>query len=199
MTRNNKIAYSALKLGATTGSEILYPSLTYKVAAVLASSFVIAAFTQIKIHLPFTPVPVTGQTFAVLMMGYALGARLGLYSVGTYILLGIVGLPFFASGASGIMYLKGVTGGYLIGFVPSVLLVGYLSEKRLFKNYVSSVGLFLLSLIPVYICGLLWLGYLVGFNKVLSLGLIPFIPGALTKVLLASGIVSLSQKVFRRS
>ena len=180
-------------------SEFLSHALAHKLAAVLFSSFMIAALTQIKIPLSFTPVPITGQTFAVLMMGYVLGARLGLYSVGVYILLGIFGLPFFASGGSGLLYLKGVTGGYLIGFVPSVMIVGYLSEKGLFKNFFSSVCLFLLGLAPVYLLGLLWLGYLIGFDKALGLGLIPFIPGAVIKVLLASGIVSLSHAVFRRS
>ncbi len=180
-------------------SEFLSHALAYKLAVVLFSSFAIAALTQIKITLPFTPVPITGQTFAVLMMGYVLGARLGLYSVGVYILLGIFGLPFFASGGSGLLYLKGVTGGYLIGFVPSVMIVGYLSEKGLFKNFFSSVCLFLLGLVPVYLLGLLWLGYLIGFDKAFSLGLIPFIPGAVIKVLLASGTVSLSNAIFRRS
>lgn len=194
----NKPIASAVGLGSYISDE-LSRSLAYKIALVLASSFILAAFTQIKVFLPFTPIPITGQTFAVLIMGYVLGARLGLYSVVVYILLGLVGLPFFASGASGILYLKGVTGGYLVGFIPSVILVGYFSQKELFKNFLSSVCLFLLGLVPVYVCGLLWLGCLVGFSKVLGLGLIPFIPGAILKVLLASGSISLSQMAFRRS
>ena len=174
-------------------------NLANRVALVTISTLIIAILTQVKIHTPFTPVPITGQTFAVLMIAYVLGAKLGFISVGFYILAGLLGLPFFASGGSGLLYLKGVTGGYLIGFLVSAFVVGSFSERGLFKNFFSSVIWFSIGLAPTFIFGLLWLGYLLGYDKVFYLGLIPFIPGEILKVILASVTVSLNLSIFQRS
>lgn len=174
-------------------------NLANRVASVTISTLIIAIFTQIRVHIPFTPVPITGQTFAVLMMAYVLGSKLGFMSVCFYILAGILGLPFFASGGSGFLYLKGVTGGYLLGFLISAFVVGYCSERGLFKSFFGSIILFSIGLIPTFALGLLWLGYLLGYEGVFHLGLTPFIPGELLKVILASGIVSLKLSILQRS
>ena len=177
-------------------NQVLSQSLAYRLLLILCSSLVLALMTQLKLSLFFTPVPVTGQTFAVLMISYLLGPRHGFYSVCFYLLLGICGLPFFSSGGSGFLYLKGATGGYLIGFLFSSLLVGYFSKKSLFKNFFSSCVLFAVGLVPTFVCGLIWLGFLLGFQNVLHLGFYPFIPGEILKVLICAGVVSLSLSFF---
>ena len=178
--------------------EILNLSLAQKLLLVFTSSLLIALLTQIKIGLFFTPVPVTGQTFAVLMTAYVLGPKLGVLSVLSYLFMGVVGLPFFASGSYGLLYFKGVTGGYLIGFLLTSLTVGYFSKKGLFKNFFISNILFLIGLIPTFIIGILWLGNLVGFDKALNLGLYPFVPGEVLKVILASSLITFSNHFPRK-
>lgn len=144
----------------------------------------------IKIPLPFSPVPLTLQTFFVLLCGAMLGAKLGLFSQSTYILLGIVGLPIFANAGSGMLYLFGPTGGYIAGFLLASLFVGQtiksLSKINLFSIFITlCIGnLIILS------SGVIWLKILLGysFKKTILIGLLPFLPGDLLKIIIASKI-----------
>ena len=98
---------------------------------VTAVTLFVAALSQVRIPLPFTPVPLTGQTFAVLLVGAALGAKRGLGALSLYLVLGAFGLPFFAGGASGLAYMTGPTLGYLVGFAAAAALTGFLAERGL--------------------------------------------------------------------
>ncbi len=157
---------------------------------VLAASWIIAASAQVSIHLPFSPVPVSGQTLAVLLTGWFLGRRWGTLAVAAYLAQGAVGLPFFAGGRSGFAVLLGPTGGYLVGFLAAAYLVGMLSELHQRKSPFQAAGAFLLGNLAIYGFGLIWLVRFVGESQVLQLGLYPFLVGDLVKIVLGIGLVS---------
>jgi biotin transport system substrate-specific component len=147
----------------------------------------VAVLAQVKIPLPFTPVPLTGQTFAVLLVGATLGSKRGILSMLFYITLGAFGLPVFAGGTSGWTYLSGATLGYLIGFVIAAYIIGLLAERGLERSVRTSFLPFLLGTIIIYICGVAWLSILLGsFNGAVAAGVLPFLIGDMVKLLAAS-------------
>ena len=143
---------------------------------------------QIRINLFFTPVPITGQTFGVLILAAAYGSRLGFATVCTYLFVGIVGLPVFAGASSGWAYFSGATAGYLVGFGVAAYLVGYLSEIGWDRKPASVIASMLLGNLVIYIFGVTWLSYSlnISFAKAVSLGLEPFIVGDAFKIILAA-------------
>ena len=153
---------------------------------VFTGALFVAALAQIKIVFPFTPVPITGQTFAVLLVGASLGSKRGLASLTLYIAMGVFGLPFFAGGASGLAYLTGSTLGYLVGFVIAAYLVGRLAEEGLERNLRTSLIPFFTGTLVIYLFGAGWLTILFGFEKALTLGVLPFLIGDAIKLLLAA-------------
>lgn len=153
---------------------------------VLGSLFV-AVLAQVKIPLPFTPVPLTGQTFAALLTAAALGSKRGAASMAFYIVLGAFGLPVFAGGASGLTYLSGATLGYLVGFVIAAYVVGLLAERGLERSARTSIIPFLVGTIIIYACGVSWLAIFLGsFGKAVTAGLLPFVVGDLIKLVAAA-------------
>jgi len=158
----------------------------YDIALIIGGSLFIALCAQIRIFLPFSPVPVTGQTFAVLMIGALFGAGRGSLSVLLYITVGAAGLPVFATGV-GFAALRGFTGGYLVGFVPAACIVGLLAEKGWDRRIGTTLLAMVFGNMAIYAFGLLWLCCLMGVNKsVLTVGLYPFIVGDLLKISLAA-------------
>jgi biotin transport system substrate-specific component len=158
----------------------------YDVALIIGGSLLIGLCAHAKVWLPFSPVPVTGQTFAVLMIAALLGARRGCLAVLAYIMEGAAGLPVFAIGA-GPAVLVGPTGGYLFGFIPAVYITGRLAEKGWDRRIGTTVLAMVLGNLVIYSFGLFWLCCLTGFSTmVLTLGLYPFIVGDLVKVILAA-------------
>ncbi len=165
------------------------PRLDHRVRDVLliaGGSLLVAWMAQVKIPLPFTPVPLTGQTFAVLLVGAALGSRRGVTSLLLYLVEGIAGLPVFAGGAGGLAYLAGPTGGYLLGFVCAAFLVGRLAESGRDRRFRTALWIFLAGETVIYLCGLPWLALHIGFEKALIAGLLPFLPGDAVKLLAAA-------------
>ena len=159
--------------------------------AIWVSFFVLAtAFgAQIKIPLPFTPVPLTLQTFFVLLSGAMLGKKSGGISQLLYFLLGGVGFPLFTSAGA----LWGVTGGYIVGFVFASWFVGYLVEKKLNLFFAFILGDFILLF-----CGAVNLSFFVGgIKNAVVLGVFPFIAGDLVKIFAAASVVNI-YKNFRR-
>ncbi len=153
---------------------------------VLGALFV-AALAQVEIPLPFTPVPITGQTFGVLLVGAALGSKRGAASLASYLAMGMLGLPFFAGGAHGLSIVLGATGGYLIGFIAAAYVVGLLAERGLERNVRTSILPFLAGTIIIYACGVTWLAVVLGsFGKALAAGLLPFLVGDAIKLVAAS-------------
>ncbi|GEM_PF-93400 len=153
---------------------------------ILGGSLLVALMAQVKIPLPFTPVPLTGQTFAVLLVGAALGSRRGAASLLLYLAQGMLGLPVFAGGAGGPAYLFGPTGGYLVGFVCAAFLVGRLAENGQDKRFRTALLVFLVGELVIYLCGVSWLAVHIGFEKALTAGLLPFLPGDAVKLLAAA-------------
>lgn len=151
---------------------------------VVVGSLLIALLAQMEI--PLQPVPITGQTFGVLLVGALLGSRLGAVTVLTYLAWGVVGLPVFAGGSSGLARFVGSTGGYLVGFVGAAFLVGWLSERGWDRRVLSTAVAMLLGTILIYLPGIAWLSRFVGWDRVLELGLAPFVIGDLLKVALAA-------------
>jgi biotin transport system substrate-specific component len=162
----------------------------YDMSLVVGGSLLIALCAQLAIG---WPIPVTGQTFAVLMVGALLGARRASLSVIIYIMEGAAGLPVFALGRSGFAVLLGPTGGYLVGFVFAAYLVGLLAERGWDRRIGTTVLAMILGNLVIYAFGLLWLCCMifliklqVGSSMVLVEGLYRFIPGDLLKIALAA-------------
>ena len=151
-----------------------------------------------KIKIPFYPVPMTMQTFVVLLLGMSFGYKIGLATVSLYLLEGIFGLPVFSNSPEkgvGIIYFTGPTMGYLVGFLFATFLAGYLNFKG---NILSNFIKLLFSVSIIYILGVAWLGYLIGWDKpVIQLGVTPFLLAELFKIailaLLAKNIIKLKK------
>ena len=166
----------------------------------LALAFGMAAMTgllaQTRIQLPWSPVPLTGQTLAVLLAGVALGKWWGGISMAIYAGLGIAGVPWFQGWNGGLAYLAGPTGGYVIGFILAALFLGYFTDRYVrSRRFLSMLGLMLgASLILVYVPGLLQLGLWLNLVKgepvtpggLLMMGAVPFIAGDITKAVAAA-------------
>jgi biotin transport system substrate-specific component len=148
-----------------------------------------ALLAQVSVRLPFTPVPITLQTLAVLLVGASLGARRGFLAEALYVLLGLAGLPVYAGGQGGLAHLLGPTGGYIIGFVLAAYLAGRLAERSWDRQAPKALLAMILADLLIYACGLPWLALYVGWGRVLLLGFVPFIVGDTLKILIASGLL----------
>lgn len=166
-------------------------STTRTLAAVLAGAALIAACAQISIPLGFTPVPLTGQTFAVLLVGASLGSVAGTASTLLYVLIGAVGAPVYAGRAHGWHVLSSASGGYLLGFVAAAAVTGALAERRWDRRFSSSLGALLTGNVVIYAFGVAWLAHdlHVSTAKALEYGLYPFVPGDLIKLYLAAAVL----------
>lgn len=153
---------------------------------VLGGSFLIALSAQIAIPLPFSPVPITGQTFAVLTVGMLLGRWRGTAAVLAYLTEGVLGLPVFAGGVAGVAKIAGPTGGYLVSFLPAAYLAGYLAEKDWDRKISTTFLAMILGNIIIFGFGAFWLGRFVGLDKAVSLGVVPFLIGDVVKIGLAT-------------
>lgn len=163
-------------------------------AHIVLSSLFIALCAQISIPLAFTPVPLTLQTLSVMMVGGMLGSRKGAISVALYLLESIVGLPVLAGGVSNSFALIGPKGGYLIGFVFQAYLVGWFAE-RMHQLGKSALMLGMVSAYALQLTvGSLWLGQFVGFQNALVMGVLPFIPGAIVKILVAINVLTRNER-----
>ena len=170
----------------------------YDIALIIGGSLFIAASSRLKIFLPISPVPITGQTFAVLMIGALFGAWRGSLSALLYITVGATGPPVFATGV-GFAALRGFTGGYLVGFVPAAYIVGLLAEKGWDRRIATTILAMVLGNITLYAFGLLWLCCLVGISRtILVMGLYPFIIGDLLKIALAALLLPSGWKLLNR-
>jgi len=153
---------------------------------VIAFSLVTAACAQISFHLPFVPVPITGQTFAVLLSGAVLGWRRGLLSQLAYLAEGVAGLPVFADGAGSALHLVGPSGGYLLCFPLAAALVGYLVEQGAGRSTAKLVGALVSGDLLILLAGSAWLRLLfrVPLAQAWRLGFYPFLIADVVKVVL---------------
>jgi biotin transporter BioY len=164
------------------------------IAVILGVSWLLALSAQYSIHIPLSPVPITGQTLVVLLSGIILGKNRAAGAVGAYLLQGVAGLPFFAGGKSGLVVLLGPTGGYLLGFLAAAYFVGMLSELRLKRSLWQAATAMLIGNIIIYVFGLVWLARFVGEFQVLQTGLFPFLIGDALK--LSTGLVLIGGSSF---
>jgi biotin transport system substrate-specific component len=147
----------------------------------------LAGLAQVEIVLPFTPVPITGQTFGVLLIAAAYGSKRGAATMLAYIIAGGLGLPFFSGGGSGMRILTGATAGYLAGFLVAAYVIGLLCERGLERSMRTSLIPFVAGTLIIYACGVAWLSVIVGgFGEALALGALPFLPGDALKLIAAS-------------
>jgi biotin transport system substrate-specific component len=164
---------------------------------VLGGALFTALCAQVVIPLGFTPVPLTGQTFAVLTVGGVLGARRAMASQALYWALGAVGLPFYASATGGWERATGATFGYFVGFVLAAGVAGWYGDRRQDRNYVMSVSGLVLASTVIYASGALWLSHSLniplaqGKGNAIELGVSPFLVGDFIKIALAAAIAPL--------
>lgn len=172
-------------------------NLLYNLTLVVGASVFVALSAQVAIPLPFTPVPVTAQTLAVLLIGAVLGSARGALAILTYLAEGTARLPVFAGGKAGLAWLAGPTGGYLIGFVVAAFVTGYLAERKWDRNILTSFLAMLMGNVIIFIFGLLILQSYVGVDKVLALGFYPFILGDMVKLALATILLPVGWKILK--
>ena len=170
------------------------------VDAVIGVTFFILATTlgaYIRIPVPGTPVPITLQTFFVVLSGAVLGARLGLFSQLGYVFLGLIGLPVFQGHSFGIMHIFGATGGYMMGFMAASFLIGKMLEKES-RNLFKILASFAIGSVVLYTLGTLWLMliYRISFINAIAIGVLPFLTIELAKIFLAAVVYS---KISHRS
>jgi biotin transport system substrate-specific component len=173
-------------------------SVPMKLSLALGMACLVGLLAQVRFILPWSPVPVTGQTFAVLLAGVLLGRWWGGISMALYVVLGIAGVPWFQGLNGGLSYLAGPTGGYIVGFILAALFLGYFTDKYVrSRSFLSMLGLMLFAnFILIYVPGLLqlglWLSLVQGepasFTALLGMGLVPFLAGDITKAVVAAAI-----------
>lgn len=168
-----------------------------EIALVAGGVALLAASAQVVIPLPFTPVPVTGQTFAALLVGGAFGASRGLASMMVYLLVGALGAPVFAQGEGGLGVFSMPTAGYLVGMLLAATLVGAVAERGWDRKVVPALGAMVLGSAVIYSVGVGWLALSlnVGLGKAVALGLTPFLIGDALKIALAAGLLPAAWKV----
>ena len=165
----------------------------YKISLALTFALLTGVLAQFRFYLPGTPVPVTGQVFGVILAGVILG-KWGGISQCMYVGIGAAGIPWFAGFNSGLIYMTGPTGGYLIGFIIAAFFIGFVVDRFIrSRNFVGMLGLMLFSTFAlIYIPGLirlyLWMGGSVGFWELLTMAVMPFIAADVIKATIAAGI-----------
>jgi biotin transport system substrate-specific component len=171
------------------------------VLLVVAGAGLIAASAQLTIPLPFTPVPITGQTFSVLLVGASLGTVRGGSSASLYVLAGIAGAPVYADAHAGWDVIVGASGGYLVSYPIVAALTGWLAERRWDRRFSSAIGAMLTGNVLIYLFGLPWLAVVLdtGLERTLELGLYPFIPGDTLKLYLAAALLPTAWRVVERT
>lgn len=172
-------------------------SLINEIPILIAFNLLLVACSYLAINLPFSPVPITGQTFGILLIAMTLGRVRGVSVVLAYLLEGAVGLPVFAGGSAGLIKFVGPTGGYLIGFLATAYLVGWMADNGWDKSYLKSITAMTIGTIVIFVFGLVWLAKFIPSEGLLAAGLYPFVPGALIKIILASVILPTTWKLFK--
>ncbi|MCH7858357.1 MAG: biotin transporter BioY [Candidatus Marinimicrobia bacterium] len=161
----------------------------YDVSLIVGGSLAVGLSAQVALPLAFSPVPITGQTLAVLLVGALMGRVRGGVVMLLYLAEGVAGLPVFAGGGAGAAHLLGPTGGYLVGFVVAATVTGYLAERGWDRRFGTTLAAMLLGTVAIFVVGLAWLGLFTGTENLLAMGLYPFVPGAIAKIIVAAALV----------
>ena len=161
---------------------------------IIFGSFLLAVSS--KVQVPFWPVPMTMQTFVVFLIGMSYGWKLSFFTLFVYIIEGALGLPVFATGA-GLAYLMGPTAGYIYGMLLAAIVIGFLSEKGFSNTYFMSLISLLIGSVIIFTLGVGYLGSIIGYDKAINFGLLPFIPSELFKIALAVALIPLLSKFIK--
>ncbi|HZO71641.1 MAG TPA: biotin transporter BioY [Ktedonobacteraceae bacterium] len=166
---------------------------------VLGFSAFLALCAQVSFHIPFTPVPITLQTLAVLLTGAVLGSKRGAMAMLVYLAEGAVGLPVFAGGTGGFIHLVGFTGGYLWSYPIAAFVVGLLCQKGLDRRFLTSAVAMLPGSLIIYAIGVPWLAVTLHLSPSTAIlqGMVPFIPGDLLKLLIAAALLPTAWRFVR--
>ncbi len=192
-------------LNAAAGSRVQAPVLSDLIPGervrdllvVLGFAAAIGVCAQVSIRLPFTPVPITGQTFAVLLGGLAVGTRRALAGTVLYLALGLVGVPWFAAGAGGFAVLTTPSFGYIVGFVFAAALLGWLATRRLDRRPLTVLAAMVAGDLVIYLFGATWLAVDLHLSaaSAIALGVTPFLIGDALKTLVAMGLFPTAWKL----
>lgn len=166
------------------------------IALVVAGSLLLTL--SAKVQVPFWPVPMTMQTFVVLLIGATYGSRLAAATVLAYLAQGALGLPVFAKGG-GLAYMMGPTGGYLVGFLLAAWVVGALAERGYDRRVLTALPMFLLGDLLIFLFGAGWLATLIGVEKAWVAGVVPFLPAEALKIALAMALLPLAWRLLGRA
>jgi len=166
------------------------------VGLVFGFSLLTAAAAQLKI--PMFPVPITGQTFVVLLAGALLGSRLGAITMVAYLTEGAIGLPFFNGFSGGIGHILGPTGGYLVAFPAAAYITGAFAEHGWDKRFLSAVAAMTIGSLVILLCGWAWLSQFRAPSAAFAAGVTPFIVGDIIKILLAAAALPAGWKLLNR-
>jgi len=170
--------------------DVLFPQTrVFKNALLVIGGSLLLALSA-KIQVPFWPVPITMQSMVVLLIGVALGSRLGALTILAYLAEGVAGLSVFAGAAAGPAYLAGPTGGYLLGFLLGCTLAGWAAERGWGRDLFRTLPVMLLGHVLIVAPGVLWLAALLGWNKAVAFGIMPFLLATLLKSALGAAMVS---------
>ncbi len=183
---------------ATVYSLIRPATIWKELPLLIGFNLLLVATSYISFNLPYSPVPITGQTFGVLLIAMALGRVRAVGVVTAYLLEGISGLPVFAGGTAGFPILIGPTGGYLFGFLAGAYVIGWLADQGWDKSYLKSIVAMIIGSAVIFSFGLIWLAKFVPAGSLLSLGLIPYLPGSIVKITLAAVILPSIWKFVKR-
>ena len=169
-------------------ADLLPGTLVRDVLLVIGAAGFVGALAQLSIHVSFTPVPITGQTLGVLVAGTALGSKRGTAAMALYGLAGLAGVPWFAGHSSGYV---GASFGYVVGFVLSAALCGFLAERGADRSLVKSIPAMVAGEVVMYAVGVIWLGISlhVGPTRAVALGLTPFLAGDAVKAVIAAALL----------
>lgn len=166
---------------------------------ILGAALLTAALAQVSVPVPGSPVPITGQTLAVVLTAASLGPWRGVAGQGLYLLLGVVGLPFYSDGSSGVHVVLGATGGYLIGFLPAAVLIGAAAHRGRDRHIVSATVLFTGGQAMIFAIGVPWLAVVAHLDAphAIAAGLTPFLVGGLVKAVIAGLLLPGSWRLVR--
>lgn len=168
-----------------------------QIALIAGGAALVGLSAQIAIPLPFTPVPLTLQTLAVLLVGASLGSLRGVASMLLYVAAGLIGVPWFAQGSSGY---STASFGYVLGFILAAFIVGRLAEHGASRTASRTVGLMIIGNIAIYAVGVTWLKFAISVSwpEAIALGVIPFVIGDIIKIAFAAGVLPLAWRGVQR-
>jgi len=193
------MSYQNTKAETLTGALFAPVDWARGCAFALAFSLLTALAAQVAVPLPFTPVPVTMQTFAVLLTGALLGSRLGALAMLLYLIEGASGLPFFASGAGGAHYLfLSPSSGYLISFPVAAFIVGFLTERGWDRRFLTAAAAMFIGSAVILLVGWAWLARFAGVAQAFVLGVAPFLIGDVIKIALAAAVLPSGWAILRK-